>query len=485
MLQTRSLSPARRRIEKLLDAQSFAEIGARITARSTDFNMGERRIPSDGVITGYGTVEGSLVYVYSQDAAVLGGSIGEMHAKKIAHLYSLALKTGAPVIGLSDCSGFRLQEGTDALDAFGSLYLNQSRAKGRIVQIQGIFGVCAGGMAISAALSDFAFMEGERARLFVNSPNAITNHHPEKCDTSGADFQSKKAGNVHGTGTEDEVIARIRSLISILPANHEEDFSQTECKDDLNRKTERIASYRPDAGLLLAEISDEHFYMELKEDFAPEMLTAFIRLNGRTIGCVANRGGKLDGEGRIRENYELLLTDKGCAKAAEFVEFCDAFRIPVLSLVNVKGFAATCCTEKRLARSGSKLVRAFTEAVVPKISLLIGEAFGSAYLCMNAKSTGADLVFAWEDAAVGMMDAREAVRIIYADEIAAAAEPAEFFDEKTRQYHALQSSIESAAKRGCVDDIIAFEDTRKKLIFAFEMLLSKRENRAWRAYRGF
>lgn len=485
MLQTGSLSAARRRIEKLLDDRSFVEIGARITARSTDFNMGGKQIPSDGVITGYGRIEGSLVYVYSQDAEILGGSLGEMHAKKIANLYSLAIKTGAPLIGFVDCSGFRLQEGTDALDAFGSLYINQSRAKGVILQIQGIFGRSAGGMAISSVLSDFTFMESRDAKLFINSPNAIAKHHQEKCDTSSADFQSKKAGNIDGAGTEDEIIAGIRTLVSILPANNEENFSHEECRDDLNRKTEQIASYRLDTGLLLAEVSDGHFYLELKEDFAPEMLTAFIRLNGRTIGCIANRGEKLDREGKKQEDFELLLTDKGCNKAAEFVEFCDAFRIPVLSLVNVKGFAATCCTEKRLAGSGAKLLHAFTKASVPKLSLLIGEAFGSAYLCMNAKSTGADLVFAWEDAAIGLMDAKEAARIIYADEIAEAKEPGELLREKTKEYHQLQSSVESAARRGCIDDIIAFEDTRKKLIFAFEILLSKKENREWKKYRGF
>lgn len=478
-------SLARSRIEKLLDSRSFVEIGAYITARNTDFNMPAKQIPSDGVITGYGTIDGSLVYVYSQDAQILGGSIGEMHAGKIADIYTLAMKTGAPVIGLLDCVGFRLQESTDTLAAFGKIYLSQNRASGVIPQIQAIFGSCGGGMAISSSLGDFTFMENTKARLFINSPNTIQKNHEGKCDTSGAEFQNKKAGNVDAIGSEDEILGQIRTLIGILPANYEDDFSYGECRDDLNRMTESLSAYRYDTGLLLSEISDEHFYMELKKDYAPEMVTAFIRLNGNTVGCIANRSRILGEEGEKTEEFEKLLTDKGCSKAADFIDFCDRFNIPLLSIVAAKGFAATCCTEKRLARSGARLVNAFAEAEVPKVSLIVGEAFGSAYVCMNSKSIGADLVYAWEDAAIGMMDAEEAVKIIYQEEIESSDDKAGFLSEKTKQYHDLQSSAMVAARRGYVDDIITPAETRKKLIAAFEMLFTKKEFRMIKRHRNF
>ena len=459
------------RIAALLDENSFVEVGAYITARSTDFNMTEQETPADGVVTGYGTIGGCLVYVYSQDAAVLGGSMGEMHAKKISNLYSMAMKMGAPVIGLIDCAGLRLQEATDALNGFGQLYLNQTMASGVIPQISAIFGTCGGGMAVSAAITDFTFMEEKSARLFVNAPNAISGNYTSKCDTSSAAFQSEEAGLVDFVGDEATVLEQIRTLISILPANNEDDMSYGECQDDLNRMCAGIEGLAGDAAQALAMISDNSFLMEVKKNYAPSMVTAFIRLNGVTIGCVANRSQ--DGE----KKDEPVLTAAGCEKAADFINFCDAFNIPVLTLVNVKGYQASKCTEKRIAKAAGRLTYAYANASVPKVTVIAKEAFGSAYLTMGSKSIGADVVFAWKDAVIGMMDPAEAVKIMYAKEIEAAEDSVALIDEKKAEYTALQSSALAAAKRGYVDDIIEAQETRQRVAAAFEMLFTKREDR--------
>jgi len=235
---------ARDRIYALLDDSSFVEVGGRVTARSTDFNMTEKETPADGVVTGYGTIGGCLVYVYSQDPWVLGGSIGEMHAKKITKLYAMAMKMGAPVIGLVDCAGLRLQEATDALNGFGEIYMSQTLASGVIPQITAVFGTCGGGMAVSAAMADFTFMETKEGKMFVNSPNAIRENNMEACNTASADFQSRETGGADFTGEEGEILNGIRTLISILPANHEDDMSYTECKDDLNSLCPELAGIR-------------------------------------------------------------------------------------------------------------------------------------------------------------------------------------------------------------------------------------------------
>lgn len=467
---------SRRRIEALLDDNSFVEIGSRVSARSTDFNMTAQETAGDGVVTGYGTIEGGLVYVYSQDAEVMGGSMGEMHAKKIAGLYRMAMKMGAPVVGLLDCSGLRLQEATDALDAFGQLYLNQTLASGVIPQIAVVFGSCGGGMAVSSAMADFVFMEKDSA-LYVNSPNALAGNDEAACNTALADFQSKEAGLVDGIGSEEEILAQIRSLISILPANNEDDMSYDECTDDLNRLTEDLAGWTGDTARALAEISDDRFFMELKKDYDPSMVTGFIRLNGTTVGCVANRTEEYDGEGEKTAEYEASLSARGCEKAAEFVSFCDAFSIPVLALVNVAGYKKTKCTEKKIAKAAGRLTYAFANADVPRVTVVIGDAFGSAGVTMNSKSIGADLVYAWPQARIGMMDAQNAVKIMYAEEIEKSQDAAALIREKAAEYEKLQASAEAAARRGYVDDIIEVKETRKRVIAAFEMLFTKREGR--------
>ena len=464
-------NPAATRIATLLDPGSFVEIGGAVTARATDFNMQAKETPADGVITGYGVIDGNLVYVYSQDATVLNGAIGEMHAKKIAAIYDMAMKMGAPVIGLIDCAGLRLQEATDALHGFGSLYMKQTMASGVIPQITAIFGTCGGGLSLVPALTDFTFMENKKGKLFVNSPNALEGNRVEVCDTSSAAFQSEEAGLVDGTGSEEEILENIRTLITLLPANNEDNDSYDECTDDLNRTVAEIAGAAEDTAIALAMISDEHVFFETKKDYAKEMVTGFIRLNGMTVGAVANRSKVYDEEGNLAEELEDKLTVKGCKKAKDFVDFCDAFGIPVLTLTNVTGFHATKCSERNIAREAAKLTYAFANATVPKVNVIIGKAYGSAYIVMNSKSIGADMVYAWPQAEIGMMDAKLAAKIMYADSDAATIQ------EEAEKYKELQSSPLSAARRGYVDTIIEPADTRKYVIGAFEMLFTKREER--------
>ena len=468
-MSTTSQNSASSRISALLDDNSFVEIGGSVTARNTDFNLQNKETPADGVLTGYGTIDGALVYVYSQDATVLGGSIGEMHAKKIVKLYSLAMKVGAPVIGLVDCAGMRLEEATDALEAFGKLYECQALASGVVPQITAVFGTCGGGMAVVPALTDFTFMEAKNAKLFVNSPNALEGNKTE--NTANAAFQSSEAGMVDVVAQEDELLESIRTLVSILPANNEDDMSYSECTDDLNRACTDLEASAADPALSLPMISDDNFFFEVKKDYAKDMVTGFLRLNGQTVGAVANRTEVYDAEGTKTDSFDAVLTRKGAEKAAEFVKFCDAFEIPVLSLTNVTGFKADIHSEKGIAKAAAKLTYAFANATVPKVNVITGKAFGSAYVAMNSKAIGADMTFAWENAQIGMMDAQLAAKIMYA------GQDVKVINEKAAEYAALQSSAAAAAKRGYVDNIIAAEDTRKYVIGAFEMLFTKRDDR--------
>ena len=465
---------ARERIETLLDDNSFVEIGGLVKARSTDFNIKAKDTPSDGVITGYGVINGKLVYVYSQDSSVLGGSVGEMHAKKISNLYDMAMKMGAPVIGLIDSTGLRLQESVDGLNAFGQIYMKQSLASGVIPQISVIFGNCGGGLSVIAGLSDFTFMEKDNAHLFVNSPDAIEGNRKEVCDSSSAKFQSETAGNVDFVGTQQEIMEGLRDLISVIPSNNEDEAFDLECDDDLNRAAEGIENCGEDTLQALTSISDEGYVLEVKKDYAPEMVTAFIKLNGATVGAVANRTKSYDEDMNVTAEYEAKLTANGCEKAADFVEFCDAFEIPILTLTNVNGFKATKCQEKKGAKATSKLI--YANATVPKVNLIVEDAIGSAYIAMNSKATGADVVYAWPTAKVGMMDAASAVKIMYADEIES-GDATEVIAEKTAEYQNLQGSVMSAAARGYVDSIVEPVDTRKYIIGAFEMLYTKFEDR--------
>lgn len=470
MSSTAHLS-ARERITALLDDNSFVEVGALVTKRNTDFNLQQTQAPADGVITGYGLVNGNLVYIYSQDASSLGGSIGEMHAKKITHLYDLALKVGAPVIGLLDSTGLRLQEATDALNGFGEIYKSAALASGVIPQITAVFGNCGGGLAVLASLSDFCFMEGKEARLFINSPNSLAGNYKEKNDTAKALYQSK-SGLVDYVGeSEEDVLSKIRDLLSILPSNNEDDASYDECTDDLNRLVPAFSSEIADSKKALTDISDNYYFFEIKPNYAREMVTGFIRLNGMTVGAIANRLEVTDENGKVTEKFDGSLTSAGCYKAESFVNICDAFNIPILTLTNVNGYKATVEEEKSLAVASSKLTYAFAEATVPKVNIIVGKAYGTAYVTMNSKHIGADLVFALPDAQIGMMDADLAAQIMYEKE----AEKVK--KEKAAEYAAVQSSAEAAAKRGYVDSIIEPEAVRKHAVYSFEMLFTKRESR--------
>lgn len=463
-------SQASQRINALLDENSFVEIGGLVTARATDFNLKQTETPSDGVVTGYGVIDGNLVYVYSQDASVLNGSVGEMHAKKIVNIYELAMKMGAPVIGLIDSAGLRLQEATDALNGFGEIYRSQAMASGVIPQITAVFGSCGGGLALIPAMTDFAFMEEEKAKLFVNSPNALEGNEISRCDTSAAVFQSEETGLVDMVADEASILAQIRQLVSILPANNS-DLAWTDCTDDLNRACAQIANCVGDTAIALSQIADDGLFVEVKQDYAKDMAAGFIRLNGATVGAVANRTEICDENGEVVEKFDAAISPRGAEKAAEFVNFCDAFDIPVLTLTNVTGFAATTCSEKRMAKAAGRLTYAFANATVPKVNVIIGKAYGSAYVAMNSKAIGADITIAWPDAQIGMMDAKLAAKII------CDGQGAEAIDACAKEYEALQNNVTSAARRGYVDQIVEPADTRKYVIGAFEMLSSKTEGR--------
>lgn len=465
-------SKASQRIAALLDDNSFVEIGGLVTARATDFNLKPNETPSDGCITGYGVINGNPVYVYSQDASVLNGTIGEMHAKKITNLYDLAMKTGAPVIGLIESAGLRLQEATDALAAFGEIYLKQTMASGVIPQITAVFGTCGGGLGLFPTMTDFTFMEEKNAKLFVNAPNALDGNVITKCDSSSAKFQAEESGIVDVVADEATILEKVRELVSFLPANNEDDASFLEdCTDDLNRVNPEIAGCVGDTSVALSILADDNNFFEVKAGYAKNMVTGFLRLDGVTVGAVANRSEICDEEGKVAEKLDAVLTAEGCEKAAEFVNFCDAFGIPVLTLTNVKGYEATLASEKAIAKAAAKLTYAFANATVPKVNVVIGKALGTAYVVMNSKAIGADITMAWPDAQIGAMDGKLAAKIMYD------GQGADVINEKAAEYEALTLNVTSAAKRGYVDQIVNAADTRKYVIGAFEMLFTKSEDR--------
>ena len=460
-------SKASQRITALLDENSFVEIGALVTARATDFNMKPSETPCDGCVTGYGVMGGKPVYVYSQDASVMNGSVGEMHAKKITRLY----ETGAPVIGLIDSAGLRLQEATDALNAFGEIYMKQVNASGVIPQITAVLGTCGGGLALFPTLTDFTFMEEKNAKLFVNAPNALDGNVVTKCDSSSAAFQSEESGIVDVVADEATLFAKIRELVSFLPSNNEEGSDIVEGTDDLNRVNPELANCVGDTSIALSILADNQDFFEVKADYAKDMVTGFLKLDGVTVGAVANRSEICDAEGKVAEKLDAVLSKQGCEKAADFINFCDAFEIPVLSLTNVKGYKATKCSEKGIAKAAAKLTYAFANATVPKVNVIIGKALGTAAIAMNSKAIGADITMAWPDAQIGTMESRLAAKIMYD------GQGADVINEKAAEYEALQLSATSAARRGYVDQIVEAADTRKYVIGAFEMLFTKSEER--------
>ena len=463
---------ARERIEYLLDNNSFVEIGALVTKRNTDFNLNQISATADGVITGYGIIDCNPVYVYSQDVSALNGTVGEMHAKKIASLYDMAIKVGAPVIGLIDCGGLRLQEASDALNGFGEIYSKQIMASGVIPQITAVFGKCGGASAMNTSLSDFTFMLKDDAKLFVNAPNTLDANYVGNNNTSSAEFQAKYGNIDFVCDTEEEMLGAINDFVRYLPSNNEDNESYEECVDDLNRINNLSVGFK-DSALILKEIADDNVFIEVKKDYAKEMVTGFIRLNGMVIGAVANRGEIFDNEGKVTQSFDNVLTSAGCIKADKFVRICDAFNIPILTLTDTKGFMATIEEEQSIARNAARLAYAFTDATVPKVNVITGKAYGTAYVVMNSKHIGADMVFAWNGTEVGAMESADmAAKIICAGE----SNP-EIINKTADEYKTLQSSVGSASARGYVDTIIEPKFTRKNLIYAFEMLFTKREGR--------
>ena len=340
-----------------------------------------------------------------------------------------------------------------------------------------VYGECGGGLAVLAELSDFVFVEEKKAKLFVNSPNALDGNYESKLDTSSAKFMAE-AGVADFVGDEETIANGVRQLVSMLPSNNTEGTVCTDNQDDLNRVCADMAAEIADPALALTDISDDGVFVETKAEYAKEMVTGFILVDGVTVGAVANRTALYDENGEKAEEFAPVLTTAGAYKAAEFVTFCNAFEIPVLTLTNIKGFEATVKSERTIAKASAKLVYAFANADVPKVNVITGEAYGSAYVAMNSKSIGADMVYAWPQASIGMMDASSAAKIMYADDIAASKDAATTINEKAAEYAALQSSVDQAAARGYVDTIINPEDTRKYVIAAFEMLFDKREVRA-------
>ncbi|MDD6448434.1 MAG: carboxyl transferase domain-containing protein, partial [Lachnospiraceae bacterium] len=310
-MSERKNSLAAQRIQRLLDENSFVELGAGVTSRNTDFNLSKDDTPSDGVITGHGLIDGNLVFVYSQDNSVLGGTIGEMHARKIRNIYRMAVKMGAPVIGFLDCGGVRLQESFDALESIGSIYQEAVKASGVVPEITAVVGKCGGGMSTLAGVSDFVFMT-EDAKLFLNAPDAIPGNNVDQCDSASAKFQYENTGLVDGIGSEDEIIDSIRKLVTILPGSNLEDGCFNDCEDDLNRASEITTDSCPCE--IAKELSDNHVFVETKKGYATSFITGFIQLDGQTVGVVGNKEDK--------------LKTAGCRKAADFIRFCDAFSIP-------------------------------------------------------------------------------------------------------------------------------------------------------------
>ena len=446
---------AHRRVRALLDEGSFMEIGG-------GGNSSVEDAPSDGVITGYGNIKGAPVYVYCQDADSMNGTIGIMHATKLLRVYELARKTGCPIVGMIDSAGMRLEDANRVLNEFGKLYRAVGDASGVVPQISCIMGTCGGGMTIIPAMSDFVLMKNEGARLFVNSPDSIEGNTIGKNDSSSAEFASE-AGFVDFIGSEEEVIAKARELVSILPANYEDDATSSEVLEDPNRSTPGLEAFKNDPQRLISEIADDHRYIERRPDYCREIVTAIAKLDGMTVGFIANKDITDDAD------PTALFTPQGAYKAAYFIRFCDAFSIPVISLVNMPGFARTLEAEKKIAKATARLIYNYGAATTPKISLVTGDAYGSAYLAMCSRPAGVDFVYAWEGSHIGMLAGVEAAKMV------SQTNAAINYRVAAREYDEKYNNIVNAEAAGLVDAVIPASETRKYLIGALRQMFSKRD----------
>ena len=466
---------ARERLELLLDRNSFEEIGGFVTHRSTNFGLEKTKFLGDGVVTGYGTVRGRLVYVYSQDFTVLGGSLAEAHAEKICKIMELAMKNGVPIIGLNDSGGARIQEGVVSLGGYADIFYNNTQASGVIPQLSAIMGPCAGGAVYSPALTDFIFMTKNTSYMFVTGPNVVktvTNEEVTAEELGGAETHMIKSGVTHfACENELDTIENLKTLISYIPQNCEEipENLPYEFQDEKRPQLDLVIPENPnqpyDVIKIIHQLSDSDSFFEVHREFAENIVVGFARLAGRSIGIIANQPAVLAG----------VLDVDASVKGARFVRFCDAFNIPLLVLEDVPGFLPGTDQEwNGIITNGAKLLYAFCEATVPRITVITRKAYGGAYDVMNSKHIGADMNFAWPTAEIAVMGAKGAAEIIFKKEIINSKNPKDKLKEKQDEYAAIFANPYNAASRGYVDEVILPSDTREKLIKAFKISENKK-----------
>jgi len=470
---------ARERLHKLFDEGTFVEIDAFVETRSIEFDMQKKKVPGDGVVTGYGNIDGRLVFVSAQDFTVIGGSLGEMHAKKITKVMDMAVKMGAPFISINDSGGARIEEGIDALSGFGDIFYRNTLASGVIPQISVIMGPCAGGAVYSPAITDFIFMVENTSQMFITGPQvikAVTGEDVTFEKLGGAETHNAVSGVAHfKCANEDECIDQIKRLISFLPDNNLSGAPVYTTGDDLNRLCEDFDTIIPEGANkpydirdIILKVVDNNDFMEIQKYYAQNIVIGLGRINGRTVGIVANQPKVMAG------SLDVNSSDK----AARFVRFCDAFNIPLVTFTDVPGYLPGVGQEHNgVIRHGAKLLYAFSEATVPKINIILRKAYGGAYIAMNSKHLGADMVFAWPTAEIAVMGPEGAANIIFRKEISNADDPVAMRNQKIEEYRSKFSNPYVAAARGYVDDVIEPSTTRIRIINALEMLASKRENR--------
>ncbi len=466
---------ARERIHFLLDEGSFEEIGMFVTHRSTDFGMENEKYLGDGVVTGYGTVNGRLVYVFSQDFTVFGGSLSETHAEKICKVMDLAMKNGAPIIGLNDSGGARIQEGVVSLGGYADIFYKNTMSSGVIPQLSAIMGPCAGGAVYSPAITDFILMVENTSYMFVTGPNVVktvTHEEVTSEELGGASTHSTKSGVTHfSCANEIECINNIKQLLSYMPQNCEEkapaiayESTGSEARPELNNIIPENANQPYDIREVISNVIDENSFLEVHKNYAENIVVGFARLAGKSIGIVANQPMFLAG----------VLDIQSSTKAARFVRFCDCFNIPLLVFEDVPGFLPGTDQEwNAIITNGAKLLYAFSEATVPRITVITRKAYGGAYDVMNSKHIGADMNYAWPSAEIAVMGAKGAAEIIFKKEISEASDKEAKWLEKEKQYSDLFANPYRAAERGFIDEVIEPSQTREKLIKAFKMLENK------------
>ncbi|WP_449536872.1 acyl-CoA carboxylase subunit beta [Ferdinandcohnia sp. Marseille-Q9671] len=469
---------ARERIDILLDKDTFIELNPFIEHRSIDFGLADKKGPGDGVVTGYGKIKGRPVYLFSQDFTVFGGALGEMHAKKIANVMDLAAKNGAPFIGLNDSGGARIQEGVVSLDGYGHIFYRNAIYSGVIPQISVIMGPCAGGAVYSPAITDFVFMVEKTSQMFITGPKVIETVTGEKIsseDLGGASVHNSISGNAHFSGkTEEDVLSQVRELVSYLPQNNEEKAPIVPIEDTDDYRpdlTDTIPfdAVRPyDVRKVIHQVVDEESFMEVHKDFAKNIVVGLARVKGEVVGLVCNQPKYMAG------GLDIDSSDK----ASRFIRFCDSFNIPLITFEDVTGFFPGVKQEHGgIIRHGAKILYAYSEATVPKLTVILRKAYGGAYVALNSKSIGADLVFAWPNAEIAVMGPQGAANIIFAREINESADPEKTRAQKIEEYREKFANPYVAASQGMVDDVIDPRETRIKIIQALEMLRNKKESR--------